>query len=140
LAKKKPNKKDLTDAMHQVWLVGLGALATAGEEGEKAFRTLVTRGQKIEQRVQAPVDRAGKRVRGTVKDLRSSIQTTIDDGVQSALTRFGVPSRSEIAALSKQVERLTRAVEAKKKTTKKKVTKKKVAKKKIAKKKTKKKS
>ena len=130
MAKKKGSTDELTDAAHKVWLAGLGALATAGQEGEKLFSTLVSRGEKLENKVD-PVERASASVRNTVKGVRTragrtlgSIQTTIDDSVSSALHRLGVPTRSEIAALSQRVEKLTRAVE-KRKTAKRKPAKKK---------------
>ncbi len=42
-----------------------------------------------------------------------SLQSTIDDSVAATLHSLGVPTRKEIAALSRRVERLTRAVEGK---------------------------
>ncbi len=143
MAKTKGNKNEFTDTAHKIFLAGLGALATAGQEGEKLFKTLVNRGEKLEKKVDPAMDRAGASVRKTVKDVRSragrtlgNIQTAIDDSVSSTLHRLGVPTRSEIVALTKRVERLTRAVEGKKTARKKparKTAKKKTAKKKTAK-------
>jgi len=120
MAKKKTNKSDFAESAHRIWLAGLGAMAAAGEEGEKLFATLVDRGAKYEKKFGAPVEDAGKRVKSTVDDVRSragktvhGVQKAIDDQVTSALHRLGVPTRSEIAELSDRVEKLTRAVESK---------------------------
>lgn len=121
MAKTKGNRNELTDTAHRVFLAGLGALATAGQEGEKLFKVLVSRGEKLEKKVDPAMDKAGASVRKTVKNVRAragktlgNIQNVIDDSVSSALHRLGVPTRSEIVALTKRVERLTRAVEGKK--------------------------
>ena len=126
MAKRKGKKVDLADSAHRVWLAGLGALATAGREGEKMFDTLVARGRELEKDVDRPVKRAGARVRGTVRAATSragkslgGIQDSIDETVSSALHRLGVPTQAEIAELGKKVEKLTRAVESRGKATKK---------------------
>jgi poly(hydroxyalkanoate) granule-associated protein len=121
MAKKKANpKSELTESAHRVWLAGLGALAIAEEEGNKLFRTLVSRGEKYEPRVAEPVRKASKKVTGTVNDARARAGKTLDgigaafdDRVSGVLNRLGVPSRSEITELSRRVEKLTRAVEGK---------------------------
>jgi poly(hydroxyalkanoate) granule-associated protein len=121
MAKKKATPKgELTESAHRVWLAGLGALAVAEEEGNKLFRTLVSRGEKYEPRVADPVRKASKKVTGTVNDARARASKTLDgigaafdDRVSGVLNRLGVPSRSEITELSRRVEKLTRAVEGK---------------------------
>jgi poly(hydroxyalkanoate) granule-associated protein len=117
MGRKTASTSDFTDTAHDVWLAGLGAMAAAGDEGEKLFRTLVARGKKAEKNVMGPVDRAGTTLRKTVKTVRTragrsigSIQSTIDNSVASALHRLGVPTRKEISELSRKVEKLTRAV------------------------------
>ena len=121
------------ESAHRIWLAGLGALSAAGEEGEKLFRTLVDRGENLEKRVSAPA----KKVRRKVADTRSragrafeGIESAFDDRVTAILGRLGVPTRAEIAALGRKVDRLTRVVggteassSKKRKTTKRKTTK-----------------
>jgi poly(hydroxyalkanoate) granule-associated protein len=132
MAKKKPTKTDITESVHRIWLAGLGALATAEEEGSKVFSSLVSKGRKYESSIKKPVDKATTRVRGTVKEVRGragktvkKIEKAFDEQVDAALHRIGVPTRKEIAALTRKVERLTKAIQgkparaAKKKTTRK---------------------
>ena len=131
--KKKTQKTELKDSFHQVWLAGLGALATAEEEGGKLFQSLVTRGKKYERTIKKPVDQAAANltdtVKGTVKDVRGragktvkKIEQAFDDQIDTALHRIGVPTRKEIAALSRKVEKLTKALEGKSKPAAKKKT------------------
>ena len=114
----KDNDKDaqgeLRESAHKIWLAGLGALAVAGEEGRNLFRTLVERGEELEGRGRVHVDK----VKGKVKDARSNVemaferaQEGFDDKVAAALHRMGVPTRNEIAKLTKRVEDLTKSIE-----------------------------
>ncbi len=113
-------QSDVKASAESVWLAGLGALAVAEEEGGKMFRSLVDRGKDYEKRLRKPVDRAGSRVRGTVEDVRSragrvarKVGETVDDGVSAVLGRLGIPTRDDIAELSRRIERLSDALAAK---------------------------
>ena len=113
--KKRPEvEQELKDTAHRVWLAGLGALAVAGEEGKALFQTLVARGEELEAR------NAGRvaRVRETMAEARASVgakleqvQAGLDEQVARTLQRLGVPTRDEIAELTRRVEELTRALE-----------------------------
>lgn len=49
MAKKaQKNGSELKETANKVWLAGLGALATAGEEGGKLFDKLAARGESFE--------------------------------------------------------------------------------------------
>jgi poly(hydroxyalkanoate) granule-associated protein len=134
MAKKKTPKGEIKDSLHQIWLAGLGAFATAEEEGGKLFKSLVKKGRTYEKSVKIPVDKAAKSVKGTVKDVRSKagktmkkFESALDDHVDAALGRIGVPTQKEIAKLTRKVDRLTKKLDetlGKKKKAKKKVSKK----------------
>jgi len=117
MAKRKvETQHELWDSAHRIWLAGLGALSTAEEEGEKLFKTLVSRGEKYEHRVKQPV----KTVRGKVSKARAragktleEMESVFDRQMTSVLSRLGVPTRDEISKLTRKVERLTRAVDNK---------------------------
>jgi poly(hydroxyalkanoate) granule-associated protein len=152
------SKQELKASARKIWLAGLGAMATAEKEGTKLFNALVAAGKDIETE---PLKKAGRKVKGTLKQLRSeagkaidNIESGFDEQVTSALKRMGVPTQKEVAALNKKIAKLEKALEkskrasktsapttkAKKKVAKKKkvVTTKKAAKTKAAKKPTKK--
>jgi len=118
MAKKKSAQKEIATSAYNIWLAGLGALSAAEEEGEKLFKSLVGRGKKYEKRVKSPVKKAGAKVKTTVDEARQragkafdSIEAAVDDQVASALHRIGVPTRKEIATLTRRVEKLTQAVQ-----------------------------
>ena len=111
-------QQELKESAHKIWLAGLGALAVAGEEGKTLFNTLVERGTEYESRGAKQV----AKVRGKVADAKANIgmmwdqaQAGLDDQIAKALHRLGVPSRGEIATLTKRVEELTKSIEKAKK-------------------------
>lgn len=125
MAKKKKTTNTRPSAQ-KVWLAGLGALAIAEEEGGKLFRSLVSKGEKYEKGLNKPVERATKKVKGTVKEVRgragktlAGIEAALDRQVTAALHRVGVPTRKEIADLARKVDRLNKTIGARKPAKKK---------------------
>ena len=128
-------KEEIKANANKVWLAGLGALATAEEEGGRLFRGLVRKGESYEKKGMAQIDSLKERVeelagaaRERFGDLRESVQDTAegawekvgaaaegveerwDEKMHGVLRKMGVPSRNEIAALTKRVEELTAMV------------------------------
>lgn len=109
----------MKESAQAIWLAGLGALATAGDEGSKIFQQLVKRGESVDKANRSSM----KKLAGKVGDLRDDassmigtrVKKPLDKGMATALHRLGVPTRSEIVELTKRVEALTRAVEKKQK-------------------------
>lgn len=103
----------LKESAHDIWLAGLGAFALAGEEGGRLFKQLVKRGEGMEKvnkvRIQKLTQRAGS-LRGEARHAVTRIATPIEAGMNNAMHRLGVPTRKEIANLTKRVEELTRVV------------------------------
>lgn len=115
---KKDVQNELKDAAHQIWLAGLGALSAMEEGGSKLFKELVDKGKGYESRSREVFDEAKERVEEAAGKAKSSAenawqkaQTQLDDTITSALHRMGVPTREEIATLTKRVEELTAVVE-----------------------------
>jgi poly(hydroxyalkanoate) granule-associated protein len=104
----------IKESAQQIWLAGLGAFALAGEEGNKLFKTLVKKGEGMEKmnkaRLQEMLHRA-EQMQGEAKHAIGRLTTPIENSMNSAITRLGVPSRKEIATLTRRVEELTRVVE-----------------------------
>jgi poly(hydroxyalkanoate) granule-associated protein len=114
--KGKKKQAELRESAHAIWLAGLGSLAVAEEEGTKLFRQLVDRGREFETRLGEPVAAArssmkglGKRAKGAIESLES----TVEDQVKGALTRLGLPTRREVAELTRRVEQLRRELDGK---------------------------
>ncbi|HTS88165.1 MAG TPA: phasin family protein [Gemmatimonadales bacterium] len=118
MAAKKNGKKTQTvpmlkESAHDIWLAGLGAFALAGEEGGRLFRQLVKRGEGMEKvnktRIQKLASRA-ESLQGDARQAVARLATPIEAGMTNAMHRLGVPTRKEIATLTKRVEELTRVV------------------------------
>jgi len=117
----------LKTSANKVWLAGLGALSTAEEEGGKLFKSLVKKGEAVESKGKAQLDKLREQVEDLaatakdragdawerVEDTLSAVEERWDDKVVGALKRIGVPSKDEIAALTRRVEELTQLVEKK---------------------------
>jgi poly(hydroxyalkanoate) granule-associated protein len=122
-------KGDVRESAHKIWLAGLGALAVAEEEGSKLFKSLVEQGERFEsagkerlkeakrgadqaaERARRVAGETAERARHATEGAWEQIGGAFDDRLAKALHRIGVPSRDEIASLSRRVEELTRAVE-----------------------------
>ena len=123
MAVKKSSKKTqalpmLKESAHEIWLAGLGAFALAGDEGSRLFKQLVKKGEGVEQVNKGRINRLSSRaadLRGEARSAVSRVTTPIEAGMTNAMNRLGVPTRKEIATLTKRVEELTRVV-AKSKT------------------------
>lgn len=109
---------ELTKRGRDVWLAGLGALATVEEEGSKLFGRLVDRGKEFENERRNELQSARKKAKKQrdealeqLEEASEETQTLLTDTVNKALERFGVPTRTEVDRLSKKVETLAKQVD-----------------------------
>jgi poly(hydroxyalkanoate) granule-associated protein len=112
--KAKELQSDMVESAHKVWLAGLGALAVANQEGSKLFKNLVEKGQDVEGKGKEKVEKARGAVTGmktVVESYWETFEKTVDEKVTGAIHRLGVPTKDEIAKLSKKVEDLTASIE-----------------------------
>src|SRR6186997_139267 len=102
---------ELKESAHRIWLAGLGALASAGEEGTKMFDRLVDRGRDYETRGREEAKKQFEGAKSTTDELWNTWSSKLDETVTNALHRMGVPSRDEIRNLTQRVEELNAKVE-----------------------------
>lgn len=120
---------EMLEGAHKVWLAGLGALSTVGEEGDRLFRELVDKGRTVEKRGKEQADEARSRVETRVKDVRGRVEEGmrdarerfekrfdgfwggLDERINEVLQRMGVPSRDEIQRLTERVEELNAKID-----------------------------
>ena len=102
---------ELKDSAHRIWLAGLGALASAGEEGTKMFDRLVDRGREYETRGRDEARKQYEGAKASGDDILKTWSDKLDESVTKALHRMGVPSRDEIHNLTRRVEELNAKVE-----------------------------
>lgn len=132
MAKKKSKTQtvagDALEAANNIWLAGVGALATTQEEGGKLFKRLVKKGEKVDLSsrtgVDDTVDKAREKVgeakdriedqvdkaKGAVSSAWGDLTSTFDEQLGAALHRLGVPTRDEIKTLTARVEALIEKV------------------------------
>ncbi len=118
MGKSRDFQGDIKESAHKIWLAGLGALSAAEDEGTKLFKNLVKRGEAFESRsrehyadVKDKVEDATEKVKDRAETAWDKMESRLDDAVSSALGRLGVPTRDEIATLTRRVEELTAVVE-----------------------------
>jgi poly(hydroxyalkanoate) granule-associated protein len=115
-------QEELTKRGREVWLAGLGALATVEEEGTKLFGQLVDRGKEFESQRRKEIEEVREEVTETAREQRDEAleqleeageetQSLLLDTVHAALERFGVPTRSEVDRLSDKVDTLSQQVD-----------------------------
>jgi poly(hydroxyalkanoate) granule-associated protein len=116
---------EMLEAMHQIWLAGVGAVATARKRGPRVLDGLLAEGARIHESSRKAADKAVRtalaEVQGMVgermKTAQSQAGETLDNlekifqtRVHRVLNQLGVPSADEIAALAKRVDALKDSV------------------------------
>lgn len=111
-------QNELSKRGREVWLAGLGALATVEEEGSKLFGNLVDRGKEFEKERREELKEATEKAReqsdealSQLEEASEETQSVLLNTVNSALERFGVPTQTEIDRLSKKVDKLSKQVD-----------------------------
>lgn len=122
-------RHDVLDSAHKVWLAGLGALSTIGEEGDKLFKELVDKGRDMESRGKKEAGETRDKFESRVKDVRGRVEEgvrdarkrvekgvdsvwgAVDDRIAEVLHRMGVPTRDEIKRLTRRVEELNKKID-----------------------------
>ena len=110
-----PGMPDLSGLnTHQIWLAGLGAMAQAQAQGNKAFETLVSDGlafqrqsqEEAQQRFQEATERFASMAQGLGQQTSGRIdklEHVFEERVARALHRLGMPTLQDIADLQARV-------------------------------------
>jgi poly(hydroxyalkanoate) granule-associated protein len=118
---------ELAERGREIWLSGLGALSMVEEEGVKLFNSLVEKGEAWQQEGKKQVGTARKKLdealekveaslsdvvaRGSkLSDLDDKLLATVEERVEKALKRLGVPTHAEVKDLSSKVAKLSSEV------------------------------
>jgi poly(hydroxyalkanoate) granule-associated protein len=107
----------VTTRGREVWLAGLGALATVEEQGTTLYDSLVKqgaqlveRGETVEAKGKTKIDELKTDVQARREAAVEKVETVVVDPMVDALRKLGVPTRGEVEKLSTQVESLTERV------------------------------
>ncbi len=103
--------KQMVGVGRDVWLAGLGAVATVEEEGTSLFTTLVKRGEVLEGAGRKRLVAARTGLVDRQKTLTQTVEETVYEPLLKAMSRFGVPTRGEIKDLTAKVDALTHQVD-----------------------------
>lgn len=114
-----PMAQAVVDSAQQIWLAGLGAFARAKTEGDRMFRVLVERGQKLRGQARKAADQAYKTARKQADATASQaagkwdkLEQVFEDRVSRSLNRLGVLTGKDVDVLAKQVADLNSSVRA----------------------------
>jgi poly(hydroxyalkanoate) granule-associated protein len=114
------------DNAQHIWLAGLGALATASEEGGKVFEDLVEKGAKLEKTGRARLEKVLHKAQGRARTLRGEQAPSAASRprsitvVATALNKLGIRRAGNPEA--RRSEELTRTVQTGKKRPARKAT------------------
>ena len=150
---------EIGEQLEHAFMAGLGALSDAQKKGAKTFDSLVKEGEKfrkkttsktesliddVQDAIRDMADDAQSKATGLLDQVRDKsrldkLQSAFDTRVADAMDRLNVPSKNDIDAINKKLNKIIRLLNdeakpaAKKATTRKRTTKKPAAKKKAAK-------
>ena len=109
----------LVNAMNEVWLAGLGAVAKAQRGAPKLFDDLVAEGARFQtdtrgaaedafrnvvEGVQSRINAGIGQARSQASDALENLEKIFQTRVHRALAQLGVPSADEVEALSRRVD------------------------------------
>lgn len=101
----------IRDSAEQIWLAGLGAFAKAQEEGNKVFDALIREGEAIQKRTRKVTEDKVTEMAAKATGTWDKLEQVFESRVARALNSLGVPTKDDVAALSKRVAELKAEVE-----------------------------
>ena len=149
---------EFADQLEQAFLAGLGALSDAQKKGAERFDSLVKEGERFRKKATSRTEELIDDVQDAIRDMAGDaqdratglldqvrgkarldkLQSAFDTRVADTMDRLNVPSKNDIDAINRKLNKIIRLLDkqgkpaAKKKTTRKRTTKKTAAKKKAA--------
>ena len=109
---KKDEPNPLVDALHRVFLAGIGAVALAKEDMEDLVDKLVERGEIAE----ADGRKVMKDVMRRRKKQVEKAEDEFEKRVEEIMSRMNIPAKDEIDVLGAKITALTKKVDELKKT------------------------
>ncbi len=149
---------EISEQLEHAFMAGLGALSDAQKKGAEHFESLIKEGEKFRKKTTSKTESLIDDVQDTIRDMADDaqskatglldqvrgksqldkLQSAFDTRVADAMDRLNVPSKNDIDAINKKLNKIIRLLNeqskpaAKKKTTSKRTTTKPAAKKKAA--------
>jgi poly(hydroxyalkanoate) granule-associated protein len=101
----------IRDSAEQIWLAGLGAFAKAQAEGTKVFDALIREGEAIQKKTRKVTEDKVTEMAAKATGTWDKLEQVFEGRVARALNSLGVPTKADVAALSKRVAELKAEVE-----------------------------
>jgi len=116
----------MLNAVHQIWLAGLGAASKTSRGAPQLFQELVTEGARVQIQTRGAAEKALRgvidgvqgrinsrvgQVRGQAEDTLAGLEKIFQTRVHRVLAQLGVPKSEDVEALSKRVEALNSNIE-----------------------------
>lgn len=134
--KQKVSEKKVTEQFEDAFLAGLGALSNAQKAGAKTFDSLVKQGEafrkKTTKRTESLIDDVQAAIREMNEDAQSKatglldqvrdrsnlkkLNRAFDSRVAGAMDRLHVPSKNDVDAINRKLNKILKLLEAKPKT------------------------
>ncbi|MBT8090362.1 MAG: phasin family protein [Gammaproteobacteria bacterium] len=131
--KQKVSDKKVTEQFEDAFLAGLGALSNAQKAGAKTFDSLVKQGEtfrkKATKRTEALIDDVQDAIREMNEDAQSKatglldqvrdksnlkkLNSAFDSRVAGAMDRLHVPSKNDVDAINKKLNKILKLLETK---------------------------
>jgi poly(hydroxyalkanoate) granule-associated protein len=115
----------MLDALHRIWLAGLGAAAKAQRGAPQLMEDLVEEGARVHSETRGAAEKALRdllgntkatldarvgQVKGQASDALENLEKIFQTRVHRVLTQLGVPSAEEVESLSARVSALNESV------------------------------
>ncbi len=101
----------IRESAQQIWLAGLGAFAKAQQEGNKVFDALVRQGESIQKTTRKVAEDKVTEMAAKATGTWDKLEQVFETRVARSLNSLGVPTKDDVAALSKRVAELKAAVD-----------------------------
>jgi poly(hydroxyalkanoate) granule-associated protein len=109
--------QSIKESAQQIWLAGMGAFAKAQAEGTQAFDKLIKDGINLQKKTQGAAEEKISEVTGKMSAMAGEVtakagqhwdklESIFEARTAKAMSRLGVPSAKDLAALSDRVEKL----------------------------------
>jgi poly(hydroxyalkanoate) granule-associated protein len=109
--------QSIKDSAQQIWLAGMGAFAKAQAEGTQAFEKLIKDGISLQKKTQGMAEEKISEVTGKMTAMAGEVtakagqhwdklESIFEQRTAKAMTRLGVPTAKDLAALNERLDRL----------------------------------
>jgi poly(hydroxyalkanoate) granule-associated protein len=109
------------ESAQHIWLAGMGAFSKAQEEGTKVFEALVKEGMTLQKKTQGIAEEKLGDVAGKMSAMADTVsakagqnwdklEAIFEQRTAKAMSKLGVPTAKDVAALSARVDALAAAV------------------------------